>query len=31
MGPGVKSVSYMKDSIAKDKKWGKKRSGNYVQ
>ena len=24
MGPSVKSVSYMLDSIAKEKKWGKK-------
>ena len=26
----VKSVSYMYDSIAKEKEWGKKMSGNYV-
>ena len=24
MGPSIKSVSYMSDSIAKEKKWGKK-------
>ena len=27
MGPSIKSVSYMSDSIAKEKKWGKKMSG----
>ena len=30
MGPSVKSVSYMLDSIAKEKKWGKKMSGNFA-
>ena len=26
----VKSVSYMQDSVAKEKKWGKKMSGNFA-
>ena len=28
MGPSVKSVSSMSESIPKEKKWGKKMSGN---